>query len=95
MASADFGAAYLTQRWASRFLSELFRRFAVLFVGYSVEDPVVRYMMDAFAADRALGEGVRKAFVLAGCSRTIRETTRPYPTSSKSKWCRSAKIPLV
>lgn len=56
LTSADFGAAYLTERWASRFLSELFRRFTVLFVGYSVEDPVVRYMMDAFAADRALGE---------------------------------------
>lgn len=68
LTSADFGAAYLTERWASRFLSELFRRFTVLFVGYSVEDPVVRYMMDAFAADRALGEGVGKAFVLAGCA---------------------------
>lgn len=68
MTSADFGSAYLTERWASRFLSDLFRRYAVLFVGYSVEDPVVRYMMDAFAADRALGEGVGKAFVLAGCT---------------------------
>lgn len=68
MTSADFGSAYLTERWASRFLSDLFRRFAVLFVGYSVEDPVVRYMMDAFAADRALGEGVGKAFELAGCA---------------------------
>ncbi len=66
LASADFGAAYLTEGWASRFISDLFRRFTVLFVGYSVEDPVVRYMMDAFAADRALGEGVGKAYVLAG-----------------------------
>lgn len=65
LTSADFGAAYLTERWASRFLSELFRRFTVLFVGYSVGDPVVRYMMDAFAADRAVGEGVRTAYVLA------------------------------
>ncbi len=68
MTSADFGSAYLTERWASRFLSGLFRRFAVLFIGYSVDDPVVRYMMDAFAADRVLGEGVGDAFVLAGCA---------------------------
>src|SRR5438093_204375 len=61
-----FGAAYLTERWASRFISDLFRRFTVLFVGYSVEDPVIRYMMDAFAADRASGEGVGPAYVLAG-----------------------------
>lgn len=66
LTSADFGAAYLTERWASRFIGDLFRRFTVLFVGYSVEDPVIRYMMDAFAADRALGEGVGPAYVLAG-----------------------------
>lgn len=69
MTSADFGSAYLTERWASRFLTDLFRRFAVLFVGYSVEDPVVRYMMDAFAADRAQGESVGKAYVLADCAK--------------------------
>jgi hypothetical protein len=68
LTSADFGTAYLTERWASRFISELFRRFTILFVGYSVEDPVIRYMMDAFAADRALGEGVGRAYVLAGTS---------------------------
>jgi hypothetical protein len=68
LTSADFGTAYLTERWASRFVSELFRRFTILFVGYSVEDPVIRYMMDAFAADRALGEGVGRAYVLAGTS---------------------------
>jgi hypothetical protein len=68
LTSADFGAAYLTERWASRFVGDLFRRFTVLFVGYSVEDPVIRYMMDAFAADRALGEGVGPAYVLAGAN---------------------------
>jgi hypothetical protein len=28
----------------------------VCFVGYSINDPVLRYMMDALAADRLLGE---------------------------------------
>lgn len=64
--SADFGAAYLTERWASRFVSELFRRYSVLFVGYSVDDPVIRYMMDALAADRRQGdEQAQKTYVLA------------------------------
>lgn len=64
--TADFGAAYLTERWASRFVSELFRRYSVLFVGYSVEDPVIRYMVDALAADRRQGdEQAQKAYVLA------------------------------
>ena len=32
MTSGDFGRAYLTERWAARFVSELFRNFVVCFV---------------------------------------------------------------
>lgn len=56
ISSGDFGLAYLTERWAARFVSELFRNYSVCFVGYSINDPVLRYMMDALAADRLLGE---------------------------------------
>jgi hypothetical protein len=56
ISSGDFGLAYLTERWAARFVSELFRNYTVCFVGYSIADPVLRYMMDALAADRLLGE---------------------------------------
>jgi len=49
--SGDFGRAYLTDGWASKFLTNLFFDFTVCFVGYSVNDPVVRYMMDALAVD--------------------------------------------
>jgi hypothetical protein len=56
LSSGDFGLAYLTERWAARFVSELFRNYVVCFVGYSINDPVLRYMMDALAADRRRGE---------------------------------------
>lgn len=56
VSSGDFGLAYLTERWASRFVSTLFRGYTVCFVGYSIDDPVLRYMTDALAADRQLGE---------------------------------------
>ncbi|MBD8880867.1 SIR2 family protein [Rhodanobacter sp. 7MK24] len=62
LSSGDFGLAYLTERWASRFVSELFRNYIVCFVGYSINDPVLRYMMDALAADRMLGEVTPQAF---------------------------------
>jgi hypothetical protein len=55
--SGDFGMAYLTERWASKFVTELFNHFTVLFVGYSVNDPVIRYMTDAIAAERLRGYG--------------------------------------
>ncbi len=65
--SGDFGLAYLTERWAARFVSELFRNYVVCFVGYSINDPVLRYMMDALAADRRLGEVTPQAWALGDC----------------------------
>ena len=65
--SGDFGLAYLTERWAARFVSELFRNYVVCFVGYSINDPVLRYMMDALAADRLRGESTPRAYALAAC----------------------------
>lgn len=59
ISSGDFGLAYLTERWAARFVSELFRNYTVCFVGYSIADPVLRYMMDALAADRLLAAASR------------------------------------
>lgn len=64
LTSGDFGLAYLTERWAARFVSELFRNYVVCFVGYSINDPVLRYMMDALAADRMLGEPTPQAYAL-------------------------------
>lgn len=55
LTGADFGRAYLTERWAARFISELFREFTVVFVGYSLNDPVMSYMVDALAAERKKG----------------------------------------
>lgn len=56
LSSSDFGLAYLTERWASRFVTELFKNYTVCFVGYSLNDPVMRYMVDAIAADKKRGD---------------------------------------
>lgn len=65
--SGDFGLAYLTERWAARFVSELFRNYIVCFIGYRINDPVLRYMMDALAADRMLGEVTPQAWAFGDC----------------------------
>lgn len=75
LTSGDFGLAYLTERWAARFVSELFRNYVVCFVGYSINDPVLRYMMDALAADRMLGEVTPQAYALGDCSPGQKEQT--------------------
>ena len=65
LTAADFGRAYLTERWAARFITELSREFTVVFIGYSLGDPVMSYMIDALAADRVLGARFAKAYAFA------------------------------
>jgi len=62
LTAADFGRAYLTERWAARFVTEVFREFTVVFVGYSLGDPVMGYMVDALAAERAKGGQFAEAY---------------------------------
>ena len=69
VSSGDFGRAYLTECWAARFVSELFRNYTVCFVGYSINDLVLRYMMDALAADRLLGESPPEMFAFGSFSK--------------------------
>lgn len=62
LTSSDFGIAYLTERWASRFITELFSHYTVLFIGYSVDDPVMKYLIDAIAAERKKDSRIGDAF---------------------------------
>ncbi len=40
----DFGRAYLRDAWAARFLERMFSSFTVLFIGYSHDEVVMRYL---------------------------------------------------
>ena len=66
LSSGDFGVAYLTERWASRFVTELFRTYTICFVGYSANDTIMRYILDALAADWFNGEKPRKVYAFDG-----------------------------
>lgn len=52
LTDADFGRAYLTHAWATRFLISLYEEFTVLFVGYSHNDPVMKYISRGLASRR-------------------------------------------
>ena len=88
LSSGDFGLAYLTERWAARFVSELFRNFIVCFVGYSINDPILRYMMDALSDDNLLDEKARKSYAFAGYTSENKDTTR-------SEWESKGVCPLL
>jgi SIR2-like domain len=40
----DFSSAYFHSAWAARFLERMFRKYVVLFVGYSHSDVVMKYL---------------------------------------------------
>lgn len=44
LTESDFGKAYITKARAARFLVDLFSTYTVLFVGYSLNDILVRYL---------------------------------------------------
>ena len=44
LTDSDFGKAYLTHAWATRFLLPMFASYTVVFIGYSHNDPLMRYL---------------------------------------------------
>lgn len=47
LSSSSFGKAYLTEGWATAFLRKVLDAYAVVFVGYSADDPPVAYLLEA------------------------------------------------
>lgn len=47
LSSADFGRAYLSDGWATRYIQILLQRYKIVFVGYSADDPPVQYLLEA------------------------------------------------
>jgi len=45
----DFGFAYLTEGYATRFLVKLFETYTILFIGYSYNDTILRYLTRAMS----------------------------------------------
>lgn len=64
ISSGDFGRAYLTERWASQFIIDMFKYFHVLFIGYSISDPIFRYIIDAIAIDKLSNLNLKTSYIL-------------------------------
>ena len=88
LSSGDFGSAYLTNGWAARFVSELLRNYTVCFVGYGINDPVLRYMIDAQAEDRLRGESPLEIFAFGGFASDEEKV-------EESKWRAKGATPVL
>lgn len=52
----DIGKAYMDEGWALKFAYEVFKEFSVLFIGYRLNDPPLRYLSLALAGAIKRGE---------------------------------------
>ena len=50
LSTADFGRAYLSDGWATRFIRALLEKYQLVFVGYTADDPPVHYLLEALNA---------------------------------------------
>ena len=77
LTSSDFGRAYLVQGWARRFVVQLLREWYVVFVGYGLNDPLMRYLMDAAAAIRQRNrDSFRESYAFVSCEAGREKETR-------------------
>lgn len=58
----DFGHAYITDAWATRFLLSMFDRFTVVFIGYSYDDLIMRYLALGLPSSDTIATARRYAF---------------------------------
>jgi hypothetical protein len=67
LTSAEFGDAYLRSGWASRYVYDLARAYTVVLVGYSADDPPMRYLLEVLEADRERYPDLQRVYAFAGC----------------------------
>ncbi len=84
LTSSDFGKAYLAEGWATRFVRDLLDRYTVILLGYSANDPPVRYLLQGL---HARTQGQRPSIYAFDGARTEEEVRR--------KWRDSGVEPLT
>lgn len=50
VSSADFGRAYLSEGWATRFVKALRERYTIVLLGYQAKDPPMHYLLEGLKA---------------------------------------------
>ena len=64
LTSADFGAAYLRDGWASRYMEQRMRLAPIVLIGYAADDAAMRLLLEALDADRDRFPDLGKVYAL-------------------------------
>ena len=55
LSSRDFAKAYMTDAWATTFFKKILEKYSVVFIGYSANDPPIRYLLEALSEETKNG----------------------------------------
>jgi len=88
--SAEFGDAYLRTGWAARYVYDLARTVTLVFVGYSADDPPVRYLLEVLTADRARFPDLRNIYAFVDSA-----PNRDAQFKQSEMWKSKGTIPIL
>tara|TARA_B100001094_G_scaffold333302_1_gene410501 strand:- start:10752 stop:14420 length:3669 start_codon:yes stop_codon:yes gene_type:complete len=46
LTTKTYGRAYLSEGWATKFIKQILEKYCVVFIGYSAEDPTVKFLLE-------------------------------------------------
>lgn len=58
LSTSDFGYAYLSEGWAAEFFRDVVRRYVVVFIGYSADDPPINYLLEGLRRTHERSHGI-------------------------------------
>ena len=62
LSSSEFGRAYLSEGWATQFIQAVLKKYLVVFVGYTADDPPVQYLLEALNGRSDISSSALYAF---------------------------------
>jgi hypothetical protein len=65
LSSRDFARVYLRSGVIGNYVYDLIRRYTLILVGYSADDPPMRYLMDAIGEDASLFDDMKRPYAIA------------------------------
>lgn len=95
LTSGDFGKAYLLDRWASNFITKVFSNYSVCFIGYSVNDPLIRYILDAMNTEKIFENKDYKAWVFDGYKGNNETELEKNKLKIESEWKQRGLEPIL
>lgn len=92
LSSRDFARVYLRSGVVANYIYDLMRRYTLVLVGYSADDPPMRYLMDAIGEDAALFEDMNYPYVIADRGAAAHD---PYGELAVARWKAKNITPIL